>query len=86
VKALHGVVAESDPAAARLLLPFFEGKGGGTSLHKTYEQNIMENLEEGGFINNAQAFGWTFLDTAHNALTFGFLHEYSAAYDANEEG
>jgi hypothetical protein len=86
VKALHGVIAESDHAAASLLLPYFEDKGGGKSLHKMYEENIMENLEEGGFINNAQAFGWTFLDTAHNALTFGFLHEYSAAYDASEEG
>jgi hypothetical protein len=87
VKALHDVVAESgDHAAGARLRPYFEDKGGGKSLHKIYEENIMENLDEGGFINNAQAFGWTFLDTAHNALTFGFLHEYSAAYDASEEG
>ncbi len=36
--------------------------------------------------NQIDAFGWFFLDTAHNALTGGFHHDYGAAYDANVQG
>jgi len=44
---------------------------------------VDEDLEEGQEI---RAFGWFFLDFVHNALTAGFQHEYSAAYDAHEQG
>jgi len=86
VKGLADVIRADDGKAAGLLDPYWENEGGGKSLHKIYEENAMENIEEGGTINLINAYGWVFLDTAHNALTGGFLHEYSAAYDAREEG
>jgi len=83
VEAIHDSVVSSDPAAAALLRPYFEGKGGGRSMHRIYMDQVDENLDEGQEI---RAFGWFFLDFVHNAFTAGFQHEYSEAYDAHEQG
>lgn len=58
-------------------------ESGGESLSKVYERNIMQNIEEDDL---AAAYGWTFLKTAHSALTLGFLDIHDAAYDARQEG
>lgn len=81
VEQLHDAI--DNPAAKTKLRPYFEDKGGGESLSKVYERKIMENLEEG---NEVRAFLWTFLDTAHSGLTFGFKDVHDTAYDAAQEG
>ena len=84
VQALHDAIQPFDAPSATMLVPFFSGKGGeGRSMHKVYEDKVMDNLHDG---KNVRAYLWTFLDTAHNALTMGFQHEYSQAYDAHESG
>jgi hypothetical protein len=81
VEELHDVI--DDPAAKAKLRPHFENKGGGESLSKVYEHEIMDNLKEG---HEVRAYLWTLLDTAHSALTFGFKNVHDAAYDAREAG
>lgn len=72
-----------DEKIRRRLEPHYVGKGGGKSLSKVYEENIMKDLGENKWI---RAYGWTFLLTAHGALTYGFLGAHDAAYDASEAG
>jgi hypothetical protein len=48
-----------------------------------YEQEILDHLRAG---NPARAYGWTFLLTAHNGLTFGFLSAHDPAFDAYAKG
>ncbi|HUS68740.1 MAG TPA: DUF4157 domain-containing protein [Kofleriaceae bacterium] len=81
VKELHDVL--DDRAARAALRPHFQHKGGGESLSKVYEDKIMDALEDDRYVS---AFLWTFLDTAHDGLTFGFKGAHDAAYDASEEG
>jgi hypothetical protein len=81
VEQLHDVV--DDPQAKARLRPHFQNKGGGKSVSKLYEENIMENIEKDRMV---RAYLWTFLDTAHSGLTFGFKDVHDAAYDASEEG
>lgn len=81
IEQLHDVV--HDTAAKAKLRPFFQNAGGGESLSKLYERNIVENIEEGNYV---RGYLWTFLDTAHSALTFGFKDAHDAAYDAQEAG
>lgn len=81
VQELHDVV--DDPEAKAKLRPHFQGKGGGESMTKVYERQIMENIEEDQL---ARAYLWTLLDTAHSGLTFGFKDVHDSAYDANQEG
>jgi hypothetical protein len=83
VEAMHDAVAPTDPQAAAMLRPYFEDKGGGRSMHQIYMDEVNEDLDEG---QDVRAFGWFFLDFVHNAFTAGFQHEYSAAYDAHEQG
>ncbi|HEY0191855.1 MAG TPA: hypothetical protein VGC42_12125, partial [Kofleriaceae bacterium] len=84
VQSLHDAIAPFDAPAAAMLVPFFAGKPtGGRSMHKIYEDRIMEDLRGG---HNVRGYLWTLLDTAHNALSMGFEHEYSEAYDAHEAG
>jgi hypothetical protein len=86
VEDLANVIAPHDAEAAALLAPYYQGKGGGESLHKVYMDQVDANLKEDSTLDTVQAFGWFFLDFLHNAFTGGFLHEYSAAYDAHEAG
>jgi hypothetical protein len=86
VEDLANVISPHDPEAAAMLAPYYQGKGGGESLHKVYMDQVDENLAEDSTLDTVQAFGWFFLDFVHNAFTGGFLHEYSAAYDAHEAG
>jgi hypothetical protein len=72
-----------DEKIRRRLEPHYVGKGGGKSLSKIYEENIMKDIGEEKWI---RAYGWTFLLTAHGALTYGFLGAHDAAYDASEAG
>jgi len=72
-----------DEKVRKKLEPHYVGKGGGKSLSKTYEENIMQDLGQEKWV---RAYGWTFLMTAHNALTYGFLGAHDAAYDAKEAG
>jgi hypothetical protein len=81
IKNLHDSI--KDPEARGVLRPYFEGKGGGKSMQKLYEESILSNIRRGNYVT---AFGLTFLETAHNALTFGFLKTYSEAYDLREQG
>lgn len=81
VKELHDVL--DDRSAKAALRPHFQHKGGGESLSKVYEDKIMDALEDD---RDVAAFLWTFLDTAHDGLTFGFKGAHDAAYDASEEG
>lgn len=83
VKALHDAVLPFDAAAAKLLEPYFEGKGGGESMHQLYMDKVDDRLAKG---HNVRAYGWFLLDFLHNAFTGGFEHKYSAAYDAHEQG
>jgi len=83
VEALHDGVAAHDREIARALEPFYVDKGGGKSLHQMYMDHVDEKLEAG---QTVRAFGWFFLDFVHNVVTGGFLHEYSDAYDAHEQG
>lgn len=83
VKAIHDAVVTSDPHAAAMLRPYFEGKGGGHSMHQIYMDEVDDQLSKD---HTVRAFGWFFLDFLHNALTGGFEHEYSEAYDAHEQG
>lgn len=81
VKQLHDAI--DDPQMKARLAPHYIDKGGGKSLSKTYEENILEDLDEG---HPFRAYLWTFLKTAHGALTFGFLGVHDAAYDALQAG
>lgn len=81
VEQLHDVIDDSQARAK--LRPYFQEKGGGESLSKVYERKIMENIEEDQLV---RAYLWTFLDTAHSGLTFGFKDAHDAAYDAAQEG
>lgn len=83
VEALYASIRRLDLAAARLLAPYFEGKGDGESLHKRYMNQVDQRLAEGA---TTRAFGWFALDAVHDGLTGGFHRGYSDAYDANQQG
>lgn len=55
-------------------------------MHQLYMDKVDENLEEDSTVDTINAYGWFLLDSVHNAFTAGFMHEYSAAYDAHEAG
>jgi len=55
----------------------------GTTVTELYEQNIMEDIKEEKYV---RAYLWTFLNTAHSALTFGFKDIHDAAYVKMREG
>jgi hypothetical protein len=82
VQAMEQGMQGPDEVKTRLR-EYWQSQGGGESLSKMYDDQIMDNLAEG---DNVAAFGWTYLATAHNALTFGFLSTHDAAYDAAQEG
>jgi hypothetical protein len=55
----------------------------GTTATELYEQNIMENIEEGNYV---RGYLWTFLNVAHSALTLGFKDIHDNAYEQMREG
>lgn len=84
VRALHD--GSTNPRVRQLLYPYFEEyviHGPGESLAAMYDRLGMQAGAEG---RNAEAFGWAFLHTAHQALTLGFLDTYSEAYDLQQRG
>jgi hypothetical protein len=83
VQAMHDSIVMFDAQAANMLVPFYQGKGGGKSMHQIYMDEVDEDLKGD---HTVRAFGWFFLDFLHNAFTGGFEREYSDAYDAREGG
>lgn len=83
VQELHDSIVHRDPQLASRLTRYFEGKGGGRSMHRMYMDNFDEHAKQG---HTVRAAGYFALDFLHNMLTAGFEHEYSDAYDAREEG
>lgn len=83
VENLHDGIKRFDPEAARMLAPYFEGKGDGESLHQLYMNAVDSRLAKGQPI---RAYGWFALDAIHDGLTGGFERGYSEAYDAHEQG
>jgi hypothetical protein len=81
VEQLHDAIDDAETKA--MLRPYFQGKGGGESVSKMYENQIMDNIEKDRLV---RAYLWTFLDTAHSGLTFGFKDVHDQAYDAKEQG
>lgn len=83
VEALHDEIKRLDAEAARMLAPFFEGKGDGESLHQRYMNKVDQRLADG---HKIRAYGWFALDAIHDGLTGGFQRGYSDAYDSHEQG
>jgi hypothetical protein len=86
VQALHDSIAVRGGEMTSLrqrMADRIADESGGESLSKVYERNIMSNIEDDDLLD---AYGWTFLKTAHSALTLGFLDIHDAAYDARQEG
>ena len=55
----------------------------GTTATELYEQNIMEDIKEEKYV---RAYLWTFLNTAHSALTLGFKDIHDTAYIKMRQG
>ncbi len=81
-------LAESlnDPEAEALLAPHWVGKGEVPSFGQLLQEQAARNRQEGGWLNQSQAFAWDTLDRSLNVFTFGGKPAIDGAREALEAG
>ncbi|MCA9673993.1 MAG: DUF4157 domain-containing protein [Myxococcales bacterium] len=82
------MIADSinDPQAERMLAPYWEGKGGVPSSREFFMEQVDSNLEEGGTINEVNAFGWFLLNKGLDTFSFGGKSAIDDAHEARDSG
>ena len=76
----------NDPEAEALLAPYWEGKGGVPSLGQLLTKQVQDNRQQGGMVNDVQAFAWETLNSSLDVFTFGAKPALDAAHEALDAG
>ena len=76
----------NDPEAEALLAPYWEGKGGVPSLGQLLTKQVQDNRQQGGLVNDVQAFAWETLNNSLDVFTLGAKPALDAAHEALDAG